>query len=93
MKNFNGNPMFNTITCPILRAWNRCAIMFNLQAEGKKEEARAYAMQFDNYDRISMSALFMDISANGYEATRRDVNRKTADSIAPAVNEDDKYDM
>lgn len=70
-KNFKGNPLFNNVKDVRLQTWNRCAIVFNLTADRGPEDARAYAKQFNEEDRLRMSNMFKMIKQYGYETIRK----------------------
>lgn len=66
---------FYDITDPELRAWNRCAMIFNLGKDQNMKVAANYAASFDEDARKEISHMFNRIKTDGYERTRAEINR------------------
>lgn len=67
---------FNDIEDQELRAWNRCAVAFNIAADESVELMRTYLGQFDKEDRVAISDTYKRIKNDGYELTRAAVSRR-----------------
>lgn len=61
-----------------LRAWNRCAVIFNIVAdeEDAKTMWRDYFNQFTEEDQNSIRKMYQRIKNDGYELTRAAVSRR-----------------
>lgn len=66
---------FNDIVNPELRAWNRCAMVFNLAKDHSPKQAAKYASQFPEHERNELTGMYNRIISDGYETTRAAVNR------------------
>src|SRR4051812_3619044 len=71
-KNFN---LFNDITNPDLRAWNRLAMAFNIGKDHDTEVMAEYAAKIPESERHELTAMSKRIQENGYENTKREVMR------------------
>jgi len=71
---FNGYSSFDEVASPLLRAWNRLNVVFNMK-EILRNNAMAvnYVKQFDKKDQIAIAVLAAKITKNGYENTRREI--------------------
>lgn len=57
-----------------LRAWNRCAAIFNIAKDDMKEAAK-YAGSFVEAERDDISKMFERIKKDGYDTTRAAISR------------------
>jgi hypothetical protein len=67
---------FNDVEDQELRAWNRCAVAFNIAADESIELMREYLNQFNNAARTDISNMYKRIKNDGYEFTRAAVSRR-----------------
>jgi len=67
---------FNDVEDRELRAWNRCAVAFNIAADESIDTMRKYISQFSNEDRTDISEMYKRIKNEGYERTRASVSRR-----------------
>jgi len=70
-----------------LRAWNRCAVAFNIRADEGPEVCEEYLKQFSDDDRRFISNMFLRIQYDGYEITRAAVSRNY-NAIRPVYEAD-----
>lgn len=67
---------FNDVEDTELRAWNRCAVAFNIAADESMDMMRQYLGQFDKVARKNISDVYTRIKNDGYEFTRAAVSRR-----------------
>lgn len=67
---------FNDVEDQELRAWNRCAVAFNIAADESIELMREYLEQFGKEARTDISNIYKRIKDDGYEFTRAAVSRR-----------------
>lgn len=68
---YKGQPLFNEVEDVKMRAWNRCAVFFNMFADQGKVPAQMYAAQFTDEEKGQLIAMFNLIKVQGYETTRK----------------------
>lgn len=66
---------FDNVENKELRAWNRCAVIFNLMTDHGKDQALRYAGLFNGEDKKDISNMYNKIKSNGYEKTKAEVSR------------------
>lgn len=67
---------FNDVEDRELRAWNRCAVAFNIAADESVDLMRKYLEQFSKDERTDISNMYKRIKNDGYELTRAAVSRR-----------------
>lgn len=73
----HNNNLFRHVDCPVLRAWNRAATMFNIQERGGVEgELEDYINKIPHNERQDVFILLMDVKQRGYDTVRREINQK-----------------
>lgn len=75
---FKGQPLFNEVENPELKAWNRAAVFFNMFGDQGKVPAQMYVAQFSEDDRKAILAMFERVKVEGYNQTRAAVMRQQA---------------
>ena len=86
---FNGFSLFNDVEDFILQAYNRCAVMFNIEGIHGTKLAFDYADAIDEKGRASMMAMCAYILSVGLEETGRQI--KNGDVLF--MSNDDKLMM
>jgi hypothetical protein len=72
-KEYKGYNLFSHIQNPKLRAWNRCAMLFNTRRDGGTELSQNYLNELDDIGKAHVRAMLDDIRKDGYEATKKTV--------------------
>lgn len=75
---YKGQSLFNEVEDLKLRAWNRCAVFFNIFADQGKVPAQMYAAQFTDEEKAQLIAMFNLVKMQGYETTRKAVTAPQA---------------
>ena len=69
---YKGWSLFNEVEDPTLRAWNRCAVVFNMR-EMNDVAHETYMEKVDSVGKSQMLAMFQYIEKLGYDTARRNV--------------------
>ena len=67
--------LFNNISDPGHRAWNRLITVSNLREDGRELDAKGYIEKLSELDQVSMSLLAQAIKKKGLETVRAELNR------------------
>jgi len=70
---YKGQPLFNEVEDAKLRAWNRCAVFFNIFTDQGKVPAQMYAAQFTAEEKVGLIAMFNLVKTQGYVTTRKSI--------------------
>lgn len=73
---YRGYSLFRDIENPSLRAWNRCAVLFNIEEDLGEGASAGYASTLTDAERMAVIATFVRIKEIGYEATKREIFRE-----------------
>lgn len=68
-------PLFNNISNPSQRAWNRLNIINNLNSAERKRDAAGYFEKLSKTDQASVALLLMAIKKKGIDTVRAEINR------------------
>lgn len=66
---------FSDLESDVLAAWNRCATFFNIIRDIDVDNAKSYAKQFSEEDKVKMNAILNLIREDGYENIKQRVIR------------------
>lgn len=58
-----------------LKAWNRCAVAFNIRADEGAEMCEEYLNQFSVDERNMVALMAQRVMKDGYEETKRNIIR------------------
>lgn len=75
MANVNDYYNFNDVNDVELKAWNRASVFFNIMADEGVALSKEYMNQFSKDDRAAILAIFGRVKNDGYEFTRKSINR------------------
>ena len=68
--------LFDQIEDRQLRAWNRCAMIFNIGGSHGPKAMSTYAENFSADDKKDITDMFLRIKENGYESTKALISRR-----------------
>ena len=68
-------PLFNSISNPSHRAWNRLNIINNLKSAGRARDAANYLDKLAEVDKLSIAVLLMSVKSRGLESVRAELGR------------------
>jgi len=71
-----------------LRAWNRCAVAFNILADENRDLMNEYLAQFSEEDKWDIHNMYERIKNDGYQQTRAAVSRNY-NAIRPVYEAED----
>lgn len=78
MKNdYRGYSLFRDVDNPTLRAWNRCAVLFNIEEDLGEGSSAGYAATLTDAERMAVITMFVHIKEVGYENAKREVFKDT----------------
>jgi hypothetical protein len=68
-------PLFNSISNPSHRAWNRLNIINNLKSARRGRDAANYLDKLDEAGKLGIAILLMSIKKRGLESVRAELGR------------------
>ena len=69
-------PTFDDVNDPVIRAWNRLNIIYNMKDMNNNHRVHHYTKNFRRKDAIAILRLAARIDTEGYENVRREIIRK-----------------
>lgn len=75
-------PLFNSVSNPAHKAWNRLNIINNLNSADRKRDALNYFEKLSKLDQVSIALLLTAIKKKGIDTVRAEINRGVVDETS-----------
>lgn len=75
INNYKGYSLFNDVEDSALRTWNRCAVMFNINADQGEDIVSGYMSCLNDIERMQALTMYQYIAVKGMDAVRLEINQ------------------